>query len=192
METCSYCSEIHEIKLCPVFKALRLATSKNTYTCYNGHVKKEDFLGCCAAGVMPQIVKDGRCYYLLAYECRNEIIAYNFLGGKRNKKSETPLKIALREFYEELSHTDGSCLINNKTKSIIGKMNKYNKVLWYGPSKYALYPMILPTDCWDIVSRFDSTKSKELRGLKWMQLNTPDEINMLHPFSRAMFNALRN
>jgi len=106
----------NNVVLCPIY--------------YNNHNRKTNMYQIKGAGIIPYSLVNGRVYFLLQHAeipCSNKNIGWNDFGGKRNKKSETTLEIAAREFNEETS-----CLfylkdINNDELYSKLKHNESNK-----------------------------------------------------------------
>lgn len=89
VKLCSYCGqEYHVPKRCVQFIALKNACSRESYV--QRRLKVNDIKGYCAAGVLPYYCI-GKCFkFLVAEEIRDNVKKYNFIGGKRESKNETP------------------------------------------------------------------------------------------------------
>ena len=142
---CKYCNGMnHKMKDCPEYRIDTDACSKDDYYIkggrFNEDVRKNDLKGFRAAGHLAHTInKDGRIYVLMIMEKREGKCLYNFIGGKRDSKDETPVKTSVREAKEELKDV----------KTIKGKLTSedtYQKrifvstgTFWIAKSKYFLF-----------------------------------------------------
>jgi hypothetical protein len=69
---------------------------------FENDLKDSDLNGFAAAGVLIWRKRpNGQKQYLMALEYRNRVTRLNFIGGKRDTLTETPIKTGLRELGEE-------------------------------------------------------------------------------------------
>ena len=95
-------------------------------------------------------------------EPRENIIALNFVGGKRDYRSETPKQCALREMKEELS----KCPTEVFDISTQEKLKHLH--LWYAKGKYFLIPMQVQINSEPVIDE----------NFKWININSLDEEDL--------------
>ena len=114
-----------------------------------------------------------KIYILLIREPRDDKIAYNFVGGKREYRRETPLKCALREMKEELAKTPPE-IYNSQMLTDISQ-----KYLWYSPGKYFLIPI-----------RIEIQNLVINQEYKWIAISEVLK-ELLHPFAREIIKTFK-
>lgn len=150
---CNLETASHSYRDCPVFIALKNATSPLSYRDLAPRVEEE--LGFMAAGILP-INSENRI--LLIRETRKGKVGYNFIGGKRERlaeRLESPFETALAEFEEET----GSKFL----------ASTWRHVLWFPKSKYLLF----------VVGCSDSVSNDKC---KWFTLEELEGSNILHAY----------
>lgn len=130
---CMYCYSLdHIMKDCPEYRIDTDGCSNDDYFInhnFDKKVRKNDLKGFRSAGIFPYTInKDGSIHVLMVFEKRGEKSRYNFIGGKRESKEETPLKTMERELKEE---HNGEFKIDTTTV-VTG-------TYWIAKSKYFLF-----------------------------------------------------
>lgn len=154
---CKYCNKNCnrfgiDVKYCPRFKPLKHGCSKSDYIAESDKIVDKDILGFCAAGFF--IYHDDNI--LVALETREGKELFNFIGGKRESKSETPYQTASRELQEEI-------------KGDIKDYEKGKKALWIAQSKYFLFP---------VEAKSSSISENTLIKTQWIKIK--DIIEMIN------------
>jgi hypothetical protein len=169
---CKFCYHGYHIpKYCPNFQKYKTqTTTKSEIFTY---IKKNDLRGFCSAGVLLHTIYQNKIYILLIKELREDKYGYNFVGGKREYRRETPLKCALREMREELVRAPEK-VYNRDMKICVGL-----KYLWYAPGKYFLIPVEIKIESLSIDDDF-----------KWIEVCSVLK-ETLHPFAREIIKTFR-
>ena len=180
-QQCKYCDEIgHVTKTCPKYVINKKLCSKNSYI---GELKSEDNKGCCAAGIFPyRYDSNGKMFILIAGQTRNEIAAYNFLGGKRDTESETAKDIAIREFFEETTPINSKNSIipiryENTFKSLEPEYNIY-----FNKSKYVLCVYNLDVNDEEAENIEQRLDYDEIDHLLWVSIDNILQNKIFHPW----------
>lgn len=166
---CIFCK-----KYCPVTKcncgAFTALKNNITKVSYNAKILKTcDENGYCAAGILVYFVEpDDNIKILMLEEIRENKIAFNLPGGKREIceengkfKIEDSIETAIFEFIEELPQFE-----------YLLKNYKISTVYWNCQAKYVLYPIRIFTDIKNIQKNFINLKDIDIENI--------------HPFSKRM------
>jgi hypothetical protein len=187
---CGYCKKgEHLVKNCPQFAPFKKACSKDSYIAEK--LRDNDEKGCCAAGFFLYYRhEDGKISCLFASETRpipgdnSKVSALlNNFGGKRDDDVESTFQMAARELREELTlhrpqtvpeveASGGSDLPGttiNKERTLISdnlleylkKQRTVKRVLWSGSSKYALYPLDIDIETYEMIKEWMGSDKKE-------------------------------
>lgn len=182
VSSCIYCKSNNPVTKCPC-KGFTPLKSKVTQISYNAKkLRKCDEEGYCAAGILlyfvePQIESgDNNIKILMIEESRENKIAFNLPGGKRELsaengilKIESSIETAVFEFIEEVSQcqTTPESELDNLFENY-----KISTVYWNCQAKYALYPIQIFPNKNNIQTNF-------------INLKDINNIN-IHPFAKQM------
>jgi hypothetical protein len=178
----------HQRHQCPDFRHLKQKTSYKPYV--KAKLSDEDEQGFAAAGFL--LWKKGNknnLKVLMAREYRHESDLLNFLGGKRLRKSESAIEVALKKVNMESGR--------QLSRDALEGMKHAPLVHWSGrsASKYALflYEVTSWRDCevdvlaaglrQEGVKRLEWVSCQELKSTSFMDLE-------LHDFAKEMVQAL--
>lgn len=167
---CAWCNGLHQMKRCPEFIEAKQATTTLPYYAKIMRMRDEEVNGFAAAGTMTRrIGPNGTLQLLLIREFRNGVSSFNFIGGKRDNKVETPYQTAMRELKEEATgHLDSKDVDKiTKTKPIV--------TFWIPKSKYILFVI----DC-------DADICTKVVGSKSMWLECKTAISVMHKFCKEI------
>ena len=143
-----------ERKRCPIFKALKAGTSTESYL--EVALKPCDEVGFAAAGVLLFRRRGAKLEVLMAREYRAKGTSggdlLNFLGGKRQAKSESAVSVAIRKINLE---TGGQL-----SPATLARMQSgFPLVYWSAESKYVLY-------LWELKSSRDMEVDVSCMGVR--------------------------
>lgn len=186
---CGYCDEeYHPPKICTVFRRIKSLCTTEDYI--GKELLQNDMEGCCAAGVIPFVFdKESKKYkFFVTQEKRYGNLKYNFLGGKRNERCETPWMIACRELIEEIP--DEKIIANTKTRLYPRRQRNDNHlVLWSANSKYALFSLRLDYEDYLSYQKIQFLRNLGIHEIEVDMSLDPDEW---HPFAYSMIERIES
>ena len=191
---CMFCTGVsesqqsHQRDKCPEFCALKKKTSYKPYV--KAKLSDQDEQGFAAAGFLLWKKESEKLQVLMARECREDGDLLNFPGGKRLRKTESAIEVALKKVNMESGR--------KLSRDALEGMKHAPLVHWSGRSKSAskyalfLYEVTLGPDCKvDVLAaRVEDEGVKKLEWVSCENLKTPSFINgQLHSFVKEMFQA---
>lgn len=174
--SCGYCQQIgHRLSFCPQFESIKNAASQKSYVAQTIQPSEEQ--GFCAAGLVPYVNYEGDIKVLMIQETRRGQIKYNFMGGKRDYKVETPLQTAIREFYEETKLSSKDVVLNQQDimKQVKG---------WNAKGKYILFRIPI-TDIATIQTL------SQIKHCTWISLYYLTDSNLCHNHTLEMIDEFK-
>ena len=190
---CMFCTGVseyeqsHQRHQCSEFRQLKQNSSLRPYV--QAKLKDQDEQGFAAAGfLLWKKGKENNVQVLMAREYRDSGDFLNFLGGKRLRKAESAIEVALKKVNVE----SGQQL----SRDALEGMKHAPLVHWSGrSSKYALflYEVTSWRDC-EVDVLAAGLKGEGVKRLEWVScknLKTPSFIHrQLHEFATDMVQAL--
>ena len=188
---CMFCTGVseesqqsHQRHQCPDFRHLKHKTSDKPYV--KAKLSDEDEQGFAAAGFL--LWKKGNknnLQVLMAREYRHESDLLNFLGGKRLRKSESAIEVALKKVNMESGR--------QLSRDALEGMKHAPLVHWSGrsASKYALflYEVTSWRDC-EVDVLAAGLRQEGVKRLEWVscqELKSTSFIDLeLHDFAKEM------
>ncbi|CAB3981540.1 ---NA--- [Paramuricea clavata] len=180
---CMFCTGVsesqqsHQRHQCPDFRQLKQKTSDKPYV--KAKLSDEDEQGFAAAGFL--LWKKGNknnLQVLMAREYRHESDLLNFLGGKRLRKSESAIEVALKKVNMESGRQlSRDCLVSGRSAS-----------------KYALflYEVTSWRDC-EVDVLAAGLRQEGVKRLEWVSCQELKSTSLhceLHDFAKEMVQAL--
>lgn len=190
---CMFCTgvpesqESHTRQQCSVFRQLKKNVSFNPYV--QAELNDRDEQGFAAAGFLLWKKGSGdKVEVLMAREFRDRVDNLNFLGGKRVRKAETAIEVALRKVNME----SGGKL----SREALEGMKRAPLVHWSGKSsKYALFlfEVTLWRDC-EVDVLAAGLRGEGVKRLEWVSCQELQSASFirheLHEFALEMVSAL--